>query len=157
MSTSVRDREQRVAGNEGESVPLLSSDALLVEENGLAASVQKRRGVCFRWTLGSLAASLLVGLLLATFLSRKRPPPTPYGTLRSNGTHLFNTTVIMVSIDGLRCAFVGSSLVLRASFATLQSGLPRSRIHTPPFRNQSDWSEGEVYEAHLPCEFATGV
>lgn len=59
-----------------------------------------------------VAATTLIGLLITGAVARTLliPPPPSHpnlffhgGALRSNGTHNFRRTVLMVSIDGLRC------------------------------------------------------
>lgn len=67
-------------------------------------------------------ALLITGVIARALLRTTRPPPRhPFtGTvLRSNGTHEFKRTVLIVSIDGLRLVTVFGSL---PSSMTLHTG-----------------------------------
>jgi hypothetical protein len=85
-----------------ESEPLLSADeqaAVAVEDQSPRPSPRYHSRHCAYWTVGSLVGSLILLLLLRLL----RPSDLqPNDHLRSNGTHLFKQTVIMISIDGLR-------------------------------------------------------
>lgn len=79
------------------------------------------------WIATGFIALLVSGTFVRTLLIP--PPPHPNQTfvgekLRSNGTHDFKRTVVLVSIDGLRYVASGSEL-FGCQLTVVQSGLPR--------------------------------
>jgi hypothetical protein len=81
-------------------------------EPGNAEEIEDKDG----WSSGRITLTALVLiillitgaftlLVLGGFPGRKGQP-TAFSTLRSNGTHEFKPTVLIVSIDGLRCALL---------------------------------------------------
>lgn len=73
-------------------------------------------------------------------------------TVRSNGTHDFKRTVLIVSIDGLRyvhCSRQSLMEQLRANGSDGQGGLLGERVNPAPVRHQPAGSTSEVHEAYL--------
>lgn len=85
---------------------LLSEDYNQTPEPDTTPNVWSRRKIV-------VTAAVLIGLLITGAITRSLLVSPPFshpnlafhrGSLRSNGTHDFRRTVLMVSIDGLRCA-----------------------------------------------------
>lgn len=104
---SERKRDTALEGAEAEERQgLLSEDYNHKPEPDTQPNIWSRRKII-------VTAAVLLGLLVTGAFARALliPPPPLHsnlafhgGSLRSNGTHDFRRTVLLVSIDGLRCA-----------------------------------------------------
>lgn len=72
------------------------------------------------------------------------------GGLFWNGTHWFNRTVIMISVDGMRCFPFFISLQNRF---TMQSWLFGSWLDTQFVEDWPKWIEGKIYATNFPGLF----
>jgi hypothetical protein len=91
-------------------------------------------------------AILFIALLLTGTCVRRlalgpsSPPPSLWssgeGDLRSNGTHDFKRTVLIVSIDGLRCVHSVSCSLIPVLMCNCKSGLSGSWSYTQSPRYQ---------------------
>jgi len=131
--------------------------------SGFEAEELKQSSLCHLLSFGlARIAAAVTGLLCLVFglVCWFSAPPssiTPLhfngDTLRSNGTHDFKRTVLLVSIDGLRDAlFDVRSPPIRSSYHP-QGRLFRQGFNTPLTRHKQARSKGKVYEASIPREF----
>ncbi|KAF5360944.1 hypothetical protein D9756_004874 [Leucocoprinus leucothites] len=107
-----------------------------------------------------VTAMSLVGLLITGAVARTLliPPPPPHpnllfhgGALRSNGTHDFRRTVLMVSIDGLRADYLDRGLtphLLEISKRGLRAKAMRPIFPTLTFPNHWALMTGLHAESH---------
>lgn len=72
--------------------------------------------------------------------------------LRSNGTHVYKKTSIIVSIDGLRYVHTIYEGETQTERLLSQGGLPRPGIDTTPSCYQQGRVASEVHETSIPCE-----
>ena len=87
-----------------------------------------------------LVGYLCTPSLLAAIAPPRHPRPTKElfdsQRLRSNGTHDFRKTALIVSIDGLRYVYASCGLLSDDPMETQQCRLPRQRIDSPPVSYQ---------------------
>lgn len=87
-----------------------------------------------------LVGYLCTPSLLEAIARPRHPRPTKElfdsQRLRSNGTHNFRKTALIVSIDGLRYVYTPCGLLSDDHMETEQCRLPRQRIDSPPIGYQ---------------------